>query len=142
MMLASVFENATKDKQHGAAATAAMGMAKLHGLLVDKTEDVTRRAARSPDAPIEIDVEHWLTEQTSLPSPAGNGAQSPSNGGGPTGTGGNHQSPDQSPMPMGHEGQEPPKDESPSEGQSPQGSEPYEGSDDGMQVQRKDEQLQ
>ncbi len=72
-MLATVFANATKDKQHGAAATAAMGLAKVHGLLVDKTEDVTRRAARSPDAPIEIEVEHWLTEQTGLPSPA-NGA--------------------------------------------------------------------
>ena len=69
-MLASVFENATKDKQHGAAATAAMGLAKVHGLLVDKTEDVTRRAARSPDAPIEIEVEHWLTEQQGLPSPS------------------------------------------------------------------------
>lgn len=62
-MLTDVFKNATKDKQHGAAATAAMGLAKLHGLLVDKTEDVTRRAARSPDAPLEIDVESWLTEQ-------------------------------------------------------------------------------
>jgi len=72
-MLATVFRNATLDKQHGAAATAAMGLAKVHGLLVDKTEDVTRRAARSPDAPIEIEVEHWLTEQQGLPSPA-NGA--------------------------------------------------------------------
>lgn len=61
-MLAAVFHNATKDRQHGAAATAAMGLAKLHGLLVDKTEDVTRRATRDPDAPVEIDVEHWVTE--------------------------------------------------------------------------------
>ena len=62
-MLEEVFEAAKRDKQHGAAATAAMGLAKLHGLLVDKTEDVTRRAARSPNAPVEIEVEHWLTEQ-------------------------------------------------------------------------------
>jgi hypothetical protein len=62
-MLTEVFEEAKRDKQHGAAATAAMGLAKLHGLLVDKTEDVTRRAARSPNAPVEIEVEHWLTEQ-------------------------------------------------------------------------------
>jgi hypothetical protein len=62
-MLTEVYEAAKRDKQHGAAATAAMGLAKLHGLLVDKTEDVTRRAARSPNAPVEIEVEHWLTEQ-------------------------------------------------------------------------------
>jgi len=61
-MLATVFDAASRDKQHGAAATAAMGIAKLHGLLVDKLEDVTRRPARSPDAPLEIEVEHWLTE--------------------------------------------------------------------------------
>ena len=63
VMLEEVAANATRDKQHGAAATAIMGLAKLHGLLVDKTEDVTRRAARSPNAPVEIEVEHWLTEQ-------------------------------------------------------------------------------
>jgi hypothetical protein len=62
-MLEEVYEAAKRDKQHGAAATAAMGLAKLHGLLVDKTEDVTRRAARSPNAPVEIEVEHWLSEQ-------------------------------------------------------------------------------
>ena len=61
-MLATVFDAASRDKQHGAAATAAMGIAKLHGLLVDKLEDVTRRPARSPDAPLEIEVEHWLHE--------------------------------------------------------------------------------
>ena len=61
-MLATVFDAASRDRQHGAAATAAMGIAKLHGLLVDKLEDVTRRPARSPDAPLEIEVEHWLHE--------------------------------------------------------------------------------
>jgi len=61
-MLGTVYDGATRDRQHGAAATAAMGIAKLHGLLVDKLEDVTRRPARSPDAPLEIEVEHWLTE--------------------------------------------------------------------------------
>jgi len=61
-MLATVYEDARRYKQIGAAATAAMGIAKLHGLLVDKLEDVTRRPARSPDAPLEIEVEHWLTE--------------------------------------------------------------------------------
>jgi hypothetical protein len=61
-MLATVFEAASRDRQHGAAATAAMGIAKLHGLLIDKLEDVTRRPARSPDAPLEIEVEHWLSD--------------------------------------------------------------------------------
>jgi hypothetical protein len=68
-MLTEVFHAGLAMKQVGAAATAAMGLAKLHGLLVDKTEDVTRRAARSPDAPLEIEVEHWLTEQGVIPSP-------------------------------------------------------------------------
>lgn len=61
-MLAEVYDDARRYKQIGAAATAAMGIAKLHGLLVDKLEDVTRRPARSPDAPLEIEVEHWLHE--------------------------------------------------------------------------------
>jgi hypothetical protein len=72
-MLAQVYEGAYRDKQHGAAATAALGIAKLHGLLVDRTEDVTRKPARSPDAPIEIEVEHWLTEHKLLGQPNGTG---------------------------------------------------------------------
>jgi hypothetical protein len=95
-MLTAVFVNATKDKQHGAAATAAMGLAKVHGLLVDKTEDVTRRAARSPDAPIEIDVEHWLTDHGAPQS-------SPQLQGVPQGTEPDCQSPDAEP-PQGAEG--------------------------------------
>jgi len=62
-MLMETYRAGLDLKQVGAAATAAMGLAKLHGLLVDKTEDVTRRAARSPDAPVEIEVESWLIEQ-------------------------------------------------------------------------------
>jgi hypothetical protein len=69
-MLAEVFQNSTKDRQHGAAATAAMGIAKLHGLLVDRVEDVTRRPARDPGAPLEIEVEHWLTDHKLLGAPA------------------------------------------------------------------------
>jgi len=81
-MLEEVYRRALVDKQHGAAATAVMGIAKLNGLLVDKVEDVTRRAASSPDAPREIDLDDWLTmtrEATpedasmglALPGPAG-----------------------------------------------------------------------
>ena len=62
-MLAEVFRNATADKQHGAAATAAMGLAKLHGLLVERTEDVTRRATRDPAALREITVDDWMAAQ-------------------------------------------------------------------------------
>jgi hypothetical protein len=69
-MLADTYAAATADKQHGAAATAAMGIAKLHGLLVEKHEDVTRRATRDPAAPKEIDVDHWVTEQRAALSPA------------------------------------------------------------------------
>jgi len=82
-MLAQAYEAALKHKQIGAAATAAMGLAKLHGLLVDKTEDVTRLASRDPDAPREIEIEGWLAEQAPLlglaspkPEPA-NGAANP-----------------------------------------------------------------
>ena len=70
LMLAQVYEDARKYRQIGAAATAAMGIAKLHGLLVDRVEDITRRPTRDPDAPIEIEVEHWLTAQGLLPGPA------------------------------------------------------------------------
>lgn len=86
-MLAEAFRDAKKWKQSGAQVAAAMGLAKVHGLLVDKTEDVTRRATRNPDAPIEIDVDHWVNEQVALlapqtsvepaasdPAPAGHGA--------------------------------------------------------------------
>ena len=92
-MLAEAFEDAKRWKQTGAQVAAAMGLAKLHGLLVDKTEDVTRRATRNPDAPIEIDVDHWVNEQVALlapasdpptppvdPAPAGHGAPLPEPG--------------------------------------------------------------
>jgi hypothetical protein len=69
-MLADVYEDARKFKQIGAAATAAMGIAKLHGLLVDRVEDITRRPARDPGAPLEIEVEHWLTDHKLLGGPA------------------------------------------------------------------------
>ena len=132
-MLARTYDAATRDKQHGAAATAAMGLAKVHGLLVDKTEDVTRRAARSPDAPIEIDVEHWLTEQTSLPAPANGTQDEPAQ----PGTESDHQSPDHVVVPgMGDIHTVTPSD------QSPQGSEPLQGSEKSHEVQRKGEQYQ
>jgi hypothetical protein len=79
-MLTEVYRAGLDLKQVGAAATAAMGLAKLHGLLVDKTEDVTRRAARSPDAPLEIEVEHWLTEQGVSPESPDQRALEPSQG--------------------------------------------------------------
>ena len=65
-MLEEAYQDAKQSRQHGAQVAATMGLAKLHGLLVDKTEDVTRKATRDPDAPIEIDVEHWVTEQSAL----------------------------------------------------------------------------
>jgi len=80
-MLTEVYRAGLDLKQVGAAATAAMGLAKLHGLLVDKTEDVTRRAARSPDAPVEIEVESWLIEQgIDLSGGAPSPVQSPEQG--------------------------------------------------------------
>jgi hypothetical protein len=77
-MLAEAYEDAKRWKQTGSQVAAAMGLAKLHGLLVDKTEDVTRRATRDPYAPVEIDVDHWVTEQVALlaPSPS---PESPAN---------------------------------------------------------------
>jgi hypothetical protein len=69
-MLAEVYEDGRRYKQIGAAATAAMGIAKLHGLLVDRVEDITRRPARDPGAPLEIEVEHWLTDHKLLGGPA------------------------------------------------------------------------
>src|SRR6187399_1973491 len=70
-MLAAAYEDAMQLGQPGAATNAAMGIAKLHGLLVDKFEDVTRKPGRSPDVPVEIEVEHWVNEITKgLPSPA------------------------------------------------------------------------
>jgi len=81
-MLAEVFRNATADKQHGAAATAAMGMAKLHGLLIDKQEDVTRRASRDPRAPREMTIDGWLEDVQSqgllgAPEPQGSKGKEP-----------------------------------------------------------------
>ena len=70
-MLAAAYEDAMLLGQPGAATQAAMGIAKLHGLLVDRFEDVTRKPGRSPDVPVEIEVEHWVNEITKgLPSPA------------------------------------------------------------------------
>lgn len=66
-MLAHSYAEAHRLGQVGAAVQASLGIAKLQGLLVDKTEDVTRRASRSPSAPIEIEVDHWLTEHGALP---------------------------------------------------------------------------
>lgn len=95
-MLVDVYQDGRKYKQVGAAATAAMGIAKLHGLLVDRVEDVTRKPARHPDAPLEIEVEHWLTDHGLLPAPA------PPNQGdnvsAPLGTEPIHQSPNPSPV--------------------------------------------
>jgi len=136
-MLARTYDAATKDKQHGAAATAAMGLAKVHGLLVDKTEDVTRRAARSPDAPIEIDVEHWLTEQTALPSPVTPAGIEPAQRGTET----DHQSPEE---PLDHGLATNTSITSTTSG-SPEGSEPREplqGSEKSHEVHRKGEQYQ
>ena len=48
-MLAEVFRNATADKQHGAAATAAMGLAKLHGLLVELAVDLGQHVVDRQD---------------------------------------------------------------------------------------------
>jgi len=80
LMLADVYDDARRFKQIGAAATAAMGIAKLHGLLVDRVEDITRRPARSPDAPLEIEIDSWLTEHTkALTVSANDAAQEPSN---------------------------------------------------------------
>lgn len=110
-MLAQVFDRAVADKQHGAAATAAMGLAKLHGLLIDKTEDVTRRATRDPNAPIEIDVEHWVNEtQALIGSAAGPGGSAAGNQGdaerGRFATGGSSMpdNPEQGPAPGSEQG--------------------------------------
>jgi hypothetical protein len=68
-LLVEAFADAKRYKQTGAQVSAAMGIAKLHGLLVDRIEDVTRKPARHPDAPLEIEVEHWLTEHKLLGQP-------------------------------------------------------------------------
>jgi hypothetical protein len=63
-MLRDVYDLAMRKHQTAAAGSAAMGIAKLHGLLVDKIEDVTRRPARAPDAPAEIELLDWVEAQT------------------------------------------------------------------------------
>jgi len=63
-MLRDIYDLAMVRVQLNAAAQAALGIAKLHGLLVDKIEDVTRRPARAPDAPAEIELLDWVEAQT------------------------------------------------------------------------------
>jgi len=52
-MLGRAYKQAVENGQAGAAVAASMGMAKLHGLIIEKKEDVTkRRAAREVEARI------------------------------------------------------------------------------------------
>ena len=64
-MLAATYRSATADKQQSAAASqAAMGIAKLHGYLVDKhqVDAIVRRPSINPDSPDAMTEDAWLAE--------------------------------------------------------------------------------
>lgn len=52
--------------QHGAAVAAWMGIGKLHGLLVDRTQTelVLRRPSAEPESPDEMSEEQWLAKHS------------------------------------------------------------------------------
>jgi hypothetical protein len=79
-MMKRVYVGAIHDTEYGAAYNAAFGLARLHGLVVDRAQlDVIRRPSREPDAPAEQALSSWIAE---LP-PYNHGPQGP----GPLGEG-------------------------------------------------------
>jgi hypothetical protein len=62
--LAAVARQATVDKQHSAASQALMGIAKIHGMLVDKhvVDAVVRKPSAQPNGPDEMSELEWLKE--------------------------------------------------------------------------------
>ena len=63
-MLSAAYHNAIRDKQHSAAVQAGMGLAKLHGYLVDKhqVDAIVRRPSINPDSPDAMTEDAWLAE--------------------------------------------------------------------------------
>jgi pullulanase/glycogen debranching enzyme len=60
-MLLAAFDLSRAEKQGSAASQAALGIAKLHGLLIDKThlETTLRKPAAAPDAADEMTEAEW-----------------------------------------------------------------------------------
>lgn len=84
-MLRQVYAGARQDAEYGAAHNAAFSLARLHGLVVDRTQiDVIRRPTREPDAPAETSLEGWMKTlpgpkplelQANPPEPQGSGLE-------------------------------------------------------------------
>jgi hypothetical protein len=62
-MLVKTYDLAMAEKQASAAAQAALGVAKLHGLLIDRVQAdlLIRKPSASPDGPDEMDADEWLS---------------------------------------------------------------------------------
>ena len=62
--LLAVARAASLDKQHSAASAALMGVAKIHGMLVEKhvVDAVVRRPSLQPNGPDEMTELEWLQE--------------------------------------------------------------------------------
>ena len=61
--LNEMYDLAKEMRNPSAGTAAAMGLGKLFGLITDKAQietAVTRRPARSPDAPVEMSLEAWM----------------------------------------------------------------------------------
>ncbi len=68
LQLRQAYDEAKNNGQSGAMVQATMGIAKLHGLLVDKTEDVTKSAADMTDSELVAESVRVRTELISLMS--------------------------------------------------------------------------
>lgn len=69
--LRNVYQLAVADRQYGAATQAMLGLAKLHGMLVDRSEiraEIVNKPTLDPDAPQEMPLEDWAAKYS------GNGA--------------------------------------------------------------------
>ena len=62
--LLSIARQASLDKQHSAASAAMMGIAKIHGMLVEKhvIDAVVRKPSSQPQGPDEMSELEWLQE--------------------------------------------------------------------------------
>ena len=64
VMLRDAYNLSMETKQASSASQAAMGLAKLHGLIVDKSQvdTLVRKPAATPDAPDFMTEEDWIAQ--------------------------------------------------------------------------------
>src|SRR6478736_5876176 len=68
-MLARVYASALHTEDHGAAHNAAFSLARLYGLVIERSQvEVSRRPSRDPDAPAEVALSQWVA---AIPGSAG-----------------------------------------------------------------------